>query len=175
MNKILPMKSIHAPLIGDNSLNEEIDKFRMDLFHYDENLLIDTDIKLSLEEFKNAPDGRFVIPYKTIDFDCLFKRNYESNRLYVIFSGERPANSPPVFKRWSYYKYMNGNMLNIDDPMCKLNRKLRLGWYYGTETENYCDYVVDMVEIFAKQNGFKDIVFLASSGGGMLPCIVPAR
>lgn len=59
---------------------------------------------------------------------------------------------------------MNGSILNIDDPMCKLNRKLELGWYYGTETENYCDYVVDIVEIFAKQNGFKDIVFFASSG-----------
>lgn len=166
MKKILPMKSIHAPLVGDNSLNEEIEKFRMDMFHYDKNLLTDTDIKLSLKEFNNAPDGRFIIPYKTIDFDCLFKRDHVSNRLYVIFNGSRPANSSPVFKRWSYYKYMNGSMLNIDDPMYKLYRKLVLGWYYGTETENYCDYVVEIVEIFAKQNGFKDIVFFASSGGG---------
>lgn len=93
------MKSICAPLIGENCLNEEIDKFRMDLFQYDKNLLIDNGIKLNFEEFKNAPDGRFVIPYKTIEFDCLFKRNHISNRLYIIFSGSRPANSSPVFKR----------------------------------------------------------------------------
>ena len=166
MKKILPMKNIRAPLIGDNGLNEEIDKFRIDLFQYDKNLLVDTGIKLNFGEFKNAPDGRFVIPYKTIDFDCLFKRDHVSSRLYVVFSGARPANSPPVFKRWSYYKYMNGSMLNIDDPMCKLNRELILGWYYGTETESYCDYIVEIVDIFAKQNGFKDIVFLSSSGGG---------
>ena len=166
MKKILPMENIRALLVGDKSLNEEIDNFRMDLLQRDENLLIDTDIKLNFKEFKNAPDGRFVISYKTIDFDCLFKRNHESNRLYVIFSGGRPENSSPIFGRWSYYKYMNGSMLNIDDPMCKLNRKLRLGWYYGTETESYCDYIVEIVEVFAKQNGFKDIVFYASSGGG---------
>lgn len=60
---------------------------------------------------------------------------------------------------------MNGSMLNIDDPMYKLNRNLRVGWYYGTETENYCDYVAEIVKVFAKQNDFKDIVFLSSSGG----------
>ena len=160
------MNNICTSPLGDESLKRSIDKFRMDSFQYDENLLIDTDIKLNFHDFKNAPNGRFFIPYKNIDFDCLFKKNHESNRLYVLFSGARQENMPPVFTRWSYCMYVNGSMLNIDDPMCKLNQKLELRWYYGTETESYCDYIVEIVEEFAKQNGFKDIVFFSSSGGG---------
>lgn len=166
MIKISSAEDIIGSLVGDNSLCMEIDKFRMNLFQYDVNLLADTNIKINVEDFKDAPDGRFAIQYMNIDFDCLFKRNHESNRLYVILNGSRQADSPPVFKRWSYYKYMNGSMLNIDDPMCKLHRELLLGWYYGTETESYCDYIVEIVQEFAKQNGFKDVVFFASSGGG---------
>lgn len=166
MKKLLPMESISASLVDDNSLCKEIDKFRKDLFQYDNNLLVDTNINLNFNKFKDAPDGRFVIRHKNIDFDCLFKRNRESDRIYVVFSGSRPPDSPPTFKRWSYYKYMNGSMLNIDDPMCKLYRELWMGWYYGTETESYCDYIVEIVQAFAEQNGFKNIVFFASSGGG---------
>lgn len=101
-----------------------------------------------------------------IDFDCLFKRNHSSNKLFIIFNGSRDAGQAPVFKRWSYYNYLESSLLNIDDPMCKINPKLTLGWYYGNENESYCDYIVDIVNEFAKQNDFKEVVFFASSGGG---------
>ena len=34
-----------------------------------------------------------------------------------------------VFSRWSYYKFLNGSMLNIADPMLELYPELKLGWY----------------------------------------------
>ena len=91
------MRSIRASLVENNSLNEAIDKFRKDLFQYDRSLIADTDTKLNWDNFKNAPDGRFIIPYKNIDFDCLFKRNNESNRLYVLFFWKKTRKFAPGF------------------------------------------------------------------------------
>lgn len=50
--------------------------------------------------------------------------------------------------------------------MCKLHPNLDLGWYYGTKDESYCDYIVDIINNFALQNNYNNIVFFASSSGG---------
>lgn len=149
------------------ALKKKIDDIRNHICTYDKSLLENKSIRIDFENLSNSPNGRFSVCYKGIDFDCLFKRNNASDKLFVVFSGYRKAGqSEPTFKRWSYYKYLDGNMLNIDDPMCKLHSDLVLGWYYGTENENYLDYIVDLIEHFAFQNQFKQIIFLASSGGG---------
>lgn len=68
-------------------LNNKIKELREFLCTYDKSLLKNNNIYLHFENLSNAPDGRFVIPYKGIDFDCLFKRNTISDKLYVIFNG----------------------------------------------------------------------------------------
>lgn len=148
-------------------LKKKADELRKSLCSYDKSLLEKRNLRLDMGNLSNAPDGRFVIPYKGIDFDCLFKRNTATGKLYVIFNGYREAGqSEPTFKRWSYYKYLDGGMLNIDDPMCKLHHDLGLGWYYGTDDESYCDYIVEIINDFALQNNYGKVVFIASSGGG---------
>lgn len=150
-----------------NNVKNETDSFRNDLYKYDRSLLENTGLKIEYDDLDKVPDGRFSISYKGVDFDCMYKRNTDSDTLYVVFSGTRPANAEePTFKRWSYYAYMDGSMLNIDDPMCMQNKKLTLGWYYGTENKCYCDYIAEIVSAFAEKNGFKNIIFFASSGGG---------
>lgn len=149
------------------ALKNSVDEIRKAVYARNKSLLKNNGVSLSFDEFSRAPDGRFTIPYNGIEYDCLFKREPSSDKLFVFLNGYRKAwESEPTFKRWSYYNYINANMLNIDDPMCKLHPKLGLGWYYGTEERCYCDDIVDIVKEFAAQNGFNEIVFYASSGGG---------
>lgn len=148
-------------------MKNKIDKIRKSLCTHDKSLLENKNVHLSFENLSNAPDGRFDISYKEINFECLFKRKENSKKLYVFFSGWRkPNQNEPTFKRWSYYKYFDGSMLNIDDPMCKLYPQLGLGWYYGTADACFCDYLVDIINRFAEQNGYSEIVFISSSAGG---------
>lgn len=148
-------------------IKKKTDQVRSKLYSYDKKLLNPTNIKLNFKNFYNAPDGRFDIIYKNINFECLFKRKNDSETLYVFLNGARPAgDSKPLFARWSYYKYLNGSILNIDDPMCKINKELKIGWYYGNNDESYCDYIVDIVQEFAQQNCMNNIIFFGSSGGG---------
>ena len=169
MKKLSKIQAIRARSSDFSYLREQADIFRSDLFSYDKSLLDETGVILNFEDFGNAPDGRFTIPYKSVDFDCFFKRNKESDRLYVLFSGARTSKDPnPLFKRVSYYNFLDGSMLNIDDPMCRIYPQLDLGWYYGTKEESYCEYISEIVEEFAKRNGIqnKNIIFFSSSGGG---------
>lgn len=170
MQKYAEMKNIIGDYKSTDNVKIAADLFRKKLFSYDKYLLQETDICIDSTGYKEAPDGRFVISHKGVDFDCLFHRNRDnSDILYVILSGARTAgNSQPTFKRWSYYNFMDGHMLNIDDPMCRIHKNLSLGWYYGTKTECYCDYLSEIVEEFAYENGItnNNIIFYGSSGGG---------
>lgn len=169
MKKLLELINAKTTLESADKMKYELDKLRVEMLSHDKSLLVDKGTIISFDDFRNAPDGRFSISHKGVSFDCLFKRNDDSDRLYVVFSGLRQSGlSEPTFKRWSYYKYMNGSMLNIDDPMCKIHKELELGWYYGNEKESYCDYIAEIVTVFAQQNNIRktNIVFFASSGGG---------
>lgn len=127
-------------IVGDtdsvDSIKRQVNERRSLLYSYDKSLLEKTDIKLDFNSFDTAPDGRFEISYKDIDFECFFKRNTDSDSLYVVLNGYRSAGqNEPTFKRWSYYKFIGGNLLNIDDPMTRIYTDLGLGWYYGTKDE----------------------------------------
>lgn len=169
VKKLLKIGDIQPESANLFHLKEQADIFRSEFQSYNKNLLNETNTVLSVDDFGNAPDGRFTISYNNIDFDCFFKRDRNSDRLYIVFSGSRaPGRMQPTFRRWTYHQYMDGSMLNIDDPMCKIYPKLNLGWYYGTKDESYCDYISEIVEEFAKRNGIqnKNIIFFSSSGGG---------
>lgn len=178
MKKSLKLYDIISGYDNVNDVTKSVEltrKARKDLYSYDKALLEATDLRYDYDEFQNIPDGRFVITHRNIDFDCLFKKDNNSDNLYVVFSGARPVGQKgPLFKRWSYYKFMDGSMLNIDDPMYKIYRELHCGWYYGNADEAYCDYIVEIVNKFAEQINAKNIIFFSSSGGGMPLYIVPA-
>ena len=116
---------------------------------------------------------RFLIKYKGYDFDCLLTqpiKDIEDKTLFVIFSGSREINIDklPIFKRWSYYQFIDSYVLNIADPMFYKYDKLSLGWYYGSENESCIEYLADIIDK-VKNNlciDNKKIIFFGSSGGG---------
>ena len=65
---------------------------------------------------------RFSINHYDYHFECLINLP-EPNKIYdsmfVIFSGARDIKKDklPVFKRWSYFKFIDSIVLNIADPM----------------------------------------------------------
>lgn len=167
MKRFLEMQKITGGRDNSNDFGKRVDDARAKILSRDKTLLEQTDVRLDFGQFNGAPDGRFIIVNHNVDFECLFKRNKESDTLYVFFSGSRqPRNPEPTFKRWTYYNYLDGSVLCIDDPMCRLYPDLSLGWYYGTKDENYCDYIAEIVKEFAARNGIKNIRFFSSSGGG---------
>ena len=118
---------------------------------------------------QKVPNGRWDINYNNIDFECFFHYK-QSPILFVFLSGAITAKnvSVPYFARWSWYKFVNGSMLNIADPMYRLYEKLQLGWYYGNDEINIQQVLAELVLEVAKKIGVEqsNIVFVGSSGGG---------
>ena len=124
---------------------------------------------LAKEQIKN---GRFSVIADSAHFENLFVFK-NSNRLYVFLSGARPlSQGPPIFKRWSWFKHMNGSVLSISDPMFYEYPKCSLGWYYGTPEINWLETTALLALKVAEGCGIKpeDIVFYGSSGGGWAAC-----
>lgn len=101
--------------------------------------------------------------------------NKTKKRLFVFLSGGRePSNNGfkdklPRFKRWSFYKYLDGDTLVIDDPMYRDWPDLQIGWFYGDKNHSYCTEVVNLVKLWAKNLSIgseRDICFYGSSSGG---------
>lgn len=123
----------------------------------------------SLEK-ENLHD-RFAVDYQGVRFDCLmtpYAQNCKS--LFVIFSGARSVNNDvlPVFKRWSYYRFIDSIVLNIADPMFYEYDKLSLGWYYGNKERSYIkdlSVIVTKVCELLKINT-SNLYLFGSSGGG---------
>lgn len=127
-------------------------------------------------EFDNIQNedlhDRFAIKYKNIVFDCqmnLPSSEKQKKTLFVIFSGSRNDGDPvPVFKRWSYYPFCDGYVLNIADPLLSIHRNLKLGWYYGTKNESYIEYISVIIKKIQSLLGIEenDLFLFGSSGGG---------
>ena len=134
--------------------------------NYDEKLLeesgesYDFDTLCPLEGTK-----RFSIDYRNIRFECMFNRNMESKKLYVFLNSSRLGGST-IFHRWSWYSFIDGSMLNIDDPMYKEYEGLYTGFYYGTWDVNYRELVCDIAKKFVDIHGFEEVIFYGSSSGG---------
>lgn len=101
----------------------------------------------------------------------LYKKN--SPKLYIALNGARTRHEKkgdiPYFNRWSYYTFLDGSVLVIEDPMYYKFSELTLGWYYGTEEENGCreglyKVIHDVAGLLGVKN--EDMCFYASSGGG---------
>lgn len=120
------------------------------------------DLYMAISEISQ---GSFKLIHRNIEWD-IFINQKKSKNLYIILGGSRPKGSGATFKRWSWCSFMDGNMLNIDDPMYKIYPELTLGWYYGDDCVDYCDYVVEIVKQACKIMNISNVIFYASSGGG---------
>lgn len=127
-----------------------------------------------LEQLKrDCLHDRFSIDYSNYHFECLINMpNSEEigDSMFVIFSGARDLKKDrlPVFKRWSYHKFVDSIVLNIADPMFYKFNDLCLGWYYGDENESAIKLCADIIKkiqsLLSISN--KKLFFFGSSGGG---------
>lgn len=110
-------------------------------------------------------EGQTAIKHGGFVFDCVFK--YQPGPLYVILNGGLTGKIPE-FKRWTYYKYIRGSMLNIADPMYHIFPRLKVAWYYGDEEENLREYLAEVVLKYARLLGIsrQSIYIIGSSAGG---------
>lgn len=126
--------------------------------------------KESIEEKEKLPN-RLKIEINGTKYNLLFFDNTSSNRLFIIFSGARSINESPIlFKRWSYFPYIDQKLLLISDPGLEANSRneILLNWYLGDKAHNYYAEIAQIVHIFANKFKIsnKNITFFGSSGGG---------
>ncbi|MBQ8790725.1 MAG: hypothetical protein IJZ51_05395 [Ruminiclostridium sp.] len=140
---------------------------RRELYSKDKSLLQDKNIVISPENIDTAENGRLTLQYKSTDYECFYYRKDTSDKLYVVFNGARKTGAElPVLKRWTYYSYIDGTLLNIADPMFRVHDKVKLGWYYGDDEDCYASRIAELAKIVAAKLGKKEIIFFGSSGGG---------
>lgn len=144
---------------------ERVQNQREAIYYSDRRMLKDNKIKYAFNEWNELPEGRFAVDYKKFRFDCVFHRN--QGPLFVILNGAL-FGKIPEFKRWSYYNFLQGSMLNIADPMYHRFKDLKLGWYYGDEENNLREYLSFVILKAARMLGLsnQEIIIMGSSGGG---------
>lgn len=152
--------------IDQENILDVIDRKRKKLKTADKGYLVDKGITVDLDNIESIPNGRFRSTYRGVTFEMMFHEK-RSQHLYVILNGARTSNYPE-FKRWSWYPFIQGSMLNIADPMYAKFPNLKLGWYYG---DSHLDYRGLVSEIIIKIANYlriesKDIIIYGSSGGG---------
>lgn len=148
---------------------KEIDAARTGMIYVDHTEIKQDSRILDLDKTKSLPNGRWDVEWGKINFECFFHKKM-STKLYVFLNGAISGEgvTAPMFRRWSYYKFVDGNIINISDPMYRMYDQLKLGWYYGNEVFDLRKKVADFVlAIAAKINIMQDdIIFVGSSGGG---------
>mgnify|MGYP002508122697 CR=1 FL=1 len=156
----------------------EVDIARNNMLKADTNEICKIPICVDLNTAQELPDGRLDIQYEGTNFECFFHYK-EVKVLYIFLNGAitgKGANVP-MFSRWSYYKFMNGSLLNISDPMYRMNDELKLGWYYGTEEldlqQRTADFVVKIADLIGVKKS--SIIFVGSSGGGYASIVCASR
>ena len=149
-----------------NEFMQSIDKHRDSMLMADNKLLYSEIQVIDINNIRKLSDGRIRSFYMGFQFDCFFHKK-ESKYLYIILNGALTGKKPQ-FNRWSYYKFLDGSILDIADPMYEKYDGLELGWYYGNDEENLRIYISDYVKKIADylKVKYENIIFWGSSGGG---------
>jgi len=157
---------------------ENLSKSYQDFFCYDQKLAHGDPRDCSMEDERIlTKDGRFSIDHRGVHFEAFFKGGFAdgvgTKTLIVSFDGARIRKGEfrkvlPGFPRWSWYTFIDGNFLCLEDPMYYRYDNLRVGWFYGTGDEDYAEYAADIIRKAALELGIKneDIILYASSAGG---------
>lgn len=128
-------------------------------------------------EFKlgdgSLPPSRFFADISLTRLECFFRQG-SAERLVVFFSGARSRNGGcdvvpyPTFSSWSWYVNTSASVLCIDDPMYFTYPDLTVGWFYGTDTQDYREptamLICEIARLLKVNNS--DIVLYGRSSGG---------
>lgn len=151
--------------------NHIMDKKLADKYNHDPAVIHVSTKTLDLNATNELKSGVYDLLYKKVKFQ-LFINNKKSKKLYIFLNagGNRIDSIKPTFQRWSYYKFIDGTMINIADPMytTEFGKALATGWYYGDTNTFYLNYVCEIVSTIIKNCNYQknNVYFVGSSAGG---------
>ena len=150
------------------TINQDVIVGREELRNFDRSLIVAPPKHIDFNDVESdtTTTGRIVINCGGIGINCFINLKNKGT-LYVFFNGANTTNTLE-FKRWSYYKYIPGSMINIADPMLDIFPNIDLGWYYGTEEYDIRDIISKIVQKYVKKHNYSEIIFYSSSGGGSI-------
>lgn len=158
---------------GFSSDYTELQKYsndcRNELLSYDRSLISSScDVSTPIDSYDEVKAGRVIIKCFNTDYHCFINCKKKGLPLYVMLNGTVTGNYPE-FKRWSWYPFIDGNLINIADPMyIKYDKKINLGWYWGHSVEdegNYRLHISIIVKKISELLQSSEIIFYSSSGG----------
>jgi len=129
----------------------------------------------------DLPETKFYTDIGTAHIEGFFKQG-KSKKLFIFFGGSRSRNGGrdraplPTFSRWSWYTDTDASILSLEDPMYYTYPDCILGWFYGTETEDYRRQCAKCIKKIANQLEIenKNLIFYGGSGGGTAAIAVSA-
>lgn len=107
-----------------------------------------------------------------VNFETLYvpSKTY-SKKLYVCLSAGGRKDTNTKYQFWSWAKFLDGDMLCIDDPTYKKILKYQpgremTGWYFGDQETSYLLLLADFLKDLRDQVGYSSVIFMGSSAGG---------
>lgn len=139
-------------------------------FKVDKKLINQPHQQFDLKDIEQYRSGCAVITVDGIKFNALL---FDSNvkKLYVtLTSGNRKQEGGALYTRWSWRNYFDGYFMALDDPMFEFYEdfpKDIMGWFYGTDDNNFMDKAAEIIKSIAKIRGinYSDIILIGSSSG----------
>lgn len=156
---------------------EYIDRVREKFFNVDKKVL--SAEHSPIYSIESIVEGVNTLMYQNKRFEVFFKES-NSDKLVVTFDGSRTSNGGqmipiPSFPRWSWFPFIDANYLCMEDPMYYEFAELKIGWFYGTATEDYRKYVVDIINQLAVKLKVSEIILYGSSGGGSVAIAIGSQ
>ncbi len=155
-----------------SDITAEVEAMRKRRFTADKKMLDNTGIVIDINNIKDIPEGRVTFRIGSAKFECMFHRG-KKKKLFLILDGARTHSggkkrSVPIFNRWSWYPYSDCSWISVEDPMYFVNDDITLGWFWGTQNENFRQYTAQLAAAIAEHLGVpkQSVVFYGGSGGG---------
>jgi len=134
----------------------------------------------NLNDTSELPDGRLSVEFSGGTIESFYVRNESSPYLFVLFSGARDPNKHPLpkFDRWTWAEKFDASILCISDPTLKLDQdRLNIGWYLGTEENDYLTHIAVWVSFVSSRLGIptERVISYGSSAGGFASIMLASR
>jgi len=102
--------------------------------------------------------------YKLIDFLVNIKK---ANNLIVLFHGTAAGAKYPIFRGYDY-NFSESVVLSISDPLIKLYKGLKIGWYLDTKKYDITLNIKEIVEHIKKICNIKKVIFVSNCSGALI-------
>jgi len=121
-------------------------------------------IKLNSLNEMNFHEKKEEYSYKLIDFLVNIK---SANNLIVLFHGTADGASYPIFRGYDY-SFSESIVLSISDPLVKLYKGLKIGWYLDTKKYNITENIKEIVSHITKMCNIKKVIFVSNCSGALI-------